>query len=261
MDSLFEYINLCFSRAITETLELLGWNMSTAIIAVAVLMFGAAAFFKEHGKEATKGQLKDFGTWTLWPFLKIALIVFLVNLAFAPYLLYVELERHFSEELFRQIQSQLAPKDREISESLETIRRLQEENRQLQASTQVPVTLAPEPAVVRDVQIITQERVPSNNQNFPFGLRVIVQTNVAIQPVSIVFRCDGEIGQGDVRFAGDTGAIFIKSRSRILPQRPDTFLVSFEFPAFTPEKAMLVTLFSKTAIRVIEFSQVPFTFP
>ncbi len=118
-----------------------------------------------------------------------------------------------------------------------------------------------EPAVVAKVSIVSQERIPSYDKNFPFGLKVVVQTNVVIQPVSIVFRCDGEIGKGEVEFAGDAGSIFTKIRSGVLLESQDRFLASFENPAFAPEKAMLVMLFSKTPIKVIEFFQTPFQFP
>lgn len=111
------------------------------------------------------------------------------------------------------------------------------------------------------VRIVSQERIPSFDKNFPFGWKVVVQTNVVIQPASIVFRCDGEVGKGEVEFAGDAGSMFTKIRSGVLLERRDMFLASFESPAFTPERAMVVMLLSKTPIRVVEFFQAPFSFP
>ena len=118
-----------------------------------------------------------------------------------------------------------------------------------------------EPAVVARVSIVSQERIPSFDKDFPFGWKVVVQTNVVIQPVSIIFRCDGEIGKGEVEFAGDAGSMFFKVRSGVILDQRDMFLASFESPAFTPEKAMLVMLVSKTPIKVVEFFQTPFRFP
>ena len=88
-----------------------------------------------------------------------------------------------------------------------------------------------------------------------------MQTTVAVQPVSIVFKCDGDVGKGSVWFAGDAGEIFTKTRSGILLQHHDMFLASFESPAFVPEKAMLLNLFSASPITVTEFETIPFTFP
>jgi hypothetical protein len=120
-----------------------------------------------------------------------------------------------------------------------------------------------EPApTVETIRVVSQESVPSDNPELPYGLKVVVQTNVAIQPVSIVFEFTGAVGKGSVSFGGEEFIMFIKERSGPLIQYPNMFLASFESPSFGPEKAMVITVDSKERIQATgRFQKVPFRFP
>ena len=116
----------------------------------------------------------------------------------------------------------------------------------------------PLPPPIQDMRIVSQEWVPSTNPKFTYQLKVVVQTNVRIQPVSIVFICNNEIADGGVWFAGDQGVMFTMVRNGVLIANRKAYLASFDQPAFTPEKNMIVTLFSNEPIKVQSFQQVPF---
>lgn len=117
------------------------------------------------------------------------------------------------------------------------------------------------PLPVQSVRIVSQDYLPSEDASTPYKLRVVVQTNVRIEPVSFVFRCSEIIEKGQVSFSGDGGLVSFKDRTGVLLAHKEAFLVSFESPAFTPEKPMLLDLYSKGPIKVLEFGQIPFTFP
>lgn len=124
-----------------------------------------------------------------------------------------------------------------------------------------PVRVVEETARSGIVSILAQEQIASIKPEFPYALRVVIRTDIRVQPVSLIFRCDGEISDGFVSFAGEEAIIFFKMKIGVFPNRSDLFLAMFESPALLPEKAMILTLFSKTSIRVVEMSATPFVFP
>jgi len=118
------------------------------------------------------------------------------------------------------------------------------------------------PPAVETIKIVSQEQISSDNPKFPYALKVVVQTNVRIQPVSIVFEFTAPIGEGSVWFGGEEAIMFIKERSGPLVAYPNEFLASFESPAFVPEKAMIITVKSNEPIKASgRFQKVPFSFP
>ena len=116
------------------------------------------------------------------------------------------------------------------------------------------------PPPVQDIRIVSQNYVSSDDQSAPYKLRVVLQTNVVIQPVSFVFECSEDIEKGNVFFSGDSAVMFVKTRSGVILEHKNAFLASFESPAFTPEKPMILTLYSQKPIKVVRFGQIPFTF-
>jgi hypothetical protein len=110
------------------------------------------------------------------------------------------------------------------------------------------------PPLVRNL-VFTQRRAPSTDPRFPYGLQVIIQSNINIQPVGFAFVCDGEISKVDFFVAGQ-GAYF-NVLTGISGDKKNVGLVKFSFPALTPETPLVVTLLSKTDVRVVEVQQVP----
>ena len=82
---------------------------------------------------------------------------------------------------------------------------------------------------------------------------MVIQTNVLIEPVSLVFICNGEVGNGDITFGSDSGAVFTNSKIGVIPERPTAFVAVFQTPPFVPEKPMSVWLYSKSKISVVDW--------
>lgn len=115
---------------------------------------------------------------------------------------------------------------------------------------------------VLELRVVSQESIVSDKPELPFAERVVVQTNVRIQPVSIVFEFTAPIGAGNVWFGGEQGVIFIKVRTGPLIHDPHFFIASFESPGFEPDKAMIITVYSKEPIQATgRWQQTPFIFP
>jgi hypothetical protein len=93
----------------------------------------------------------------------------------------------------------------------------------------------------------TTRRAPSVNPAAPYGLQVVIQTDVTIQPVSVGVTCDGEIEDAKAFVAG-VGVMMAMAQG--YSQDRKTFLLRFQYPSITPSNPLIVTLFSKTPIRV-----------
>ena len=110
--------------------------------------------------------------------------------------------------------------------------------------------LSPAPQVAH-VRLASQEQVVSVQEGFPYGLRVVLQTDEKIQPFSIRLKCTGAIGEV---IAGPQGGGPVRATQGFLEGRSDEWYVfTMEDPAFTPDKSMIITIFSKTSIRVESF--------
>ncbi|OFW33905.1 MAG: hypothetical protein A3J28_18580 [Acidobacteria bacterium RIFCSPLOWO2_12_FULL_60_22] len=140
MPSVWGFIFLWITRAAKETLALLGWNPSTALIGLAIVVFGFADYRKKRGQEATSQAFRDYKVWTIWPVVKVAGLVFVLNLVFAPYHLYVDQERRNAEELSRRIIALLVPKDQALQRNAATIKELQDELTRLKSQPQTSVS-------------------------------------------------------------------------------------------------------------------------
>lgn len=101
----------------------------------------------------------------------------------------------------------------------------------------------------------TQKRTTSTNQELPYGQEITIQTDKVMQPTKLVVICDGKIGYGEFHLAVD--AVYIKSKSGLAEGHPEAFLVYFESPPFSPQTPLIVTLFSKQAIKAIKVEQAP----
>jgi len=115
-------------------------------------------------------------------------------------------------------------------------------------------TPAPAPAIVEHIRY-TSRRAPSDKQELPFALQVIIQTDTSITPVALAIECDGEIG--DVRFFVAGGGVYMNTYSGVPGPRNDVAVVRFSFPTLTPEAPLVITLLSKTDIKVKQIARLP----
>ena len=111
---------------------------------------------------------------------------------------------------------------------------------------------APTVPTIENTRLV-QKSVPSNDPQFPFGLQVIIQSNIVIQPVALALECDGEIGKVSF-FIGGQG-VYMNVQTGIAGANKNVAVVRFSFPSLTPESPMVVTLLSKTQVKVVKASK------
>jgi hypothetical protein len=99
----------------------------------------------------------------------------------------------------------------------------------------------------------TERRTASTNWAAPYGLQVIIQTNVTIQPAGLKILCDNEIASGDFfrrRSTRDDGGSFrVVGRQEKLPSE-------LQVSAANPRISVLVTLRSSKDIHVTRVEQI-----
>lgn len=110
----------------------------------------------------------------------------------------------------------------------------------------IEVKVPPPPTIVPNVTM-TQRRVPSRNPLTPYVLQVIIQTDASIEPASFVIDCDAEI-ESATFFV--TGQIALVNERHELSADKKAFALRFGAPPFTPETPIVVTLVSRTDVRV-----------
>jgi len=96
-----------------------------------------------------------------------------------------------------------------------------------------------------------ERQVSSSTDAAPYGLQVIIQTDVPIQNAAFKIHCDGIIYNGRFFVAGQ-GAMMNVYQKII---NGTTFTFRFGFPAFTPDSPIVVTLLAKSKIRVKQIEQ------
>ncbi len=107
------------------------------------------------------------------------------------------------------------------------------------------------PPVVQHVRY-TERRTASPRPDAKYGIQVIIQTDVAIQPTAFKITCDQDIAEAHFFLAGV--GIYMGVTDRI-PEDRKSYLFGFQMPAFTPETSLVATLFSKEDIRVLDVQQ------
>ena len=97
---------------------------------------------------------------------------------------------------------------------------------------------------------LVQRTAPSDDPQLPYGLQVIIQSNVTLDPVAFALECDGEVGKVNFFIAGQ-GA-YMNVQTGVTGPAKNIALVRFSFPPLRPETPLVVTLLSKSQIRVIK---------
>ncbi len=108
------------------------------------------------------------------------------------------------------------------------------------------------PAVVEHVRIV-QRRAASSDPNAKYGLQVVMQTDVTMQPVAFRIECDQEITDGKAFIVGE-GAYTMYATGFSADHK--AFLFSFHTPPFTPDSSLVVALQSKYDIRVTKIEKI-----
>jgi hypothetical protein len=117
---------------------------------------------------------------------------------------------------------------------------------QQQQSQQLP------PSVVEHVRMI-QRRAASNDEQAPFGLQAVLQTDVTIQPVAFKVDFNEAISNPNVFIVGE-GAYTMMATTISADRK--SFLFSFHSPAFTPSASLVVSVQSKYDVRVTNVEKI-----
>jgi hypothetical protein len=108
------------------------------------------------------------------------------------------------------------------------------------------------PAVVEHVRIV-QRRAASDDPNAPYGLQVVMQTDVTMQPVAFKVECDHEITQAKAFIVGE--GLYMSVGTAYSSDRR-AFMFSWKYPPFTPSSSLIVNLLSKDDIRVTKVEKI-----
>jgi hypothetical protein len=103
------------------------------------------------------------------------------------------------------------------------------------------------PPIVEHIKYI-QRRAPSNKPEFPYGLQIIVQTDITLQPVALAIECDGEINEFGFFMGGQM--VYMSVYKGIIGSKNNIAILKFAFPPVTPETPLVITILSKTDVRV-----------
>ena len=74
-------------------------------------------------------------------------------------------------------------------------------------------------------------------------MQVIIQTDVAMQPVGLEIDTTAPIVEGNFFVAGSS---VIMSKGTVLGTNRNSFLLSFKYPPFVPESPIIVTIESES---------------
>jgi hypothetical protein len=99
----------------------------------------------------------------------------------------------------------------------------------------------------------TYRRAASTDPEYPFGLQIIISSDVKIDPVGFAIECTGEVGK--VSFFVTGQGAYMMTYAGPAPNNPNVAIVKFAFPALQPETPLVVTIFSKTDIRVKQLAK------
>ncbi|HEV2419594.1 MAG TPA: hypothetical protein VGX94_17500 [Terriglobia bacterium] len=108
------------------------------------------------------------------------------------------------------------------------------------------------PPIVEHVRWM-ERRAASTDPSAPYGLQVVLQTDVVIQPVAFEVDFDHEVSNGQAFIVGE-GAYTSVGTAYSSDHR--SFLFSFHSPAFTPNSSLVVSVQSKYDVRVVKIEKI-----
>jgi hypothetical protein len=131
---------------------------------------------------------------------------------------------------------------RKNAESGKPTKPLPQDHTQAQPSPQPP-------EVIRS----TQKRVPSADPNSPFGLQVIITSDVSYSPVELKLTFSGPIDKISFFMAGSP--VMQMFQSFISPEDPNIGIVRIGYPPLSPETPMVVNVLSHTDVKLVSIEK------
>lgn len=107
-----------------------------------------------------------------------------------------------------------------------------------------PKATAP-PVTKEEVRVIEAREIPSRHDDAPYGLEILFQTTVRLQPITLNVECSEPIQYVEVMPTQDFTGSFVYGAAPV-PTAPKIAAVTLSEPAFVPEHAMVVRVYSKT---------------
>jgi hypothetical protein len=118
-----------------------------------------------------------------------------------------------------------------------------------------PPKQVPPPAAIR---IASEKPLASADPENPCGLEITVVSDKEISPVALTIKFSGEVGR---LYATQPLGMIQEQQGGIVAGKPDTILLEWRSPAFTPQSPLTVTVYSKVCIKTDKIESIPFTFP
>jgi hypothetical protein len=100
----------------------------------------------------------------------------------------------------------------------------------------------------------SQEATPSKREDAPYAVKVVIQTNVVIQPTSLAVRCSSEFTSAEPRVLGTS---VLQSMGEGFVRDKTVYWFFFAAPAFRPENPVVILLMAKQPIRVLGVAEGP----
>ena len=123
------------------------------------------------------------------------------------------------------------------------------------AANKIPASVSSFDSLPVKKLLFTQEPTNSTRDDAPYAVKVVIQTNVTIKPVSIVVKCDSEATSGDFRMAGTY--TFINSGYGYTDDDKRNFWFHFN-DEFKPETPITALIMSAHPIKALAVMEVPY---
>jgi len=114
------------------------------------------------------------------------------------------------------------------------------------------------PAPILANIIVSEKQIVSVDRQFSYGLEIILQTDKSIEPVAFIIEFSEEIGKGSAEFV--SSSLYVKSNRGII-ENNNMLHFKWESPAFTPDRPIKITVFSKNYVKMVGYQMVPYTWP
>lgn len=120
-----------------------------------------------------------------------------------------------------------------------------------------PGTSVSPPAFV-SLRIASQEQAISTDQNLPYCLKVIVQTDKEISPLALIFFFDARAEK--VLYSDGTFMEMMTGNTFGTPSQTE-WLLQRESPPLTASHPLVLTIYSRTRLRVVKLSRFEYAWP
>jgi hypothetical protein len=100
----------------------------------------------------------------------------------------------------------------------------------------------------------SQEAAPSKREDAPYAVKVVIQTNVVLQPTSLAVKCSSEFTAAETHVLGTS---VLQNMGEGHVGNKTVYWFFFGAPAFRPENPVVILLMAKQPIRVLGVGEGP----